>query len=69
MKKLLLLLLFLMIGCTTKYIKAPLSSPPKEYIPKKVQTENDFLLEYRNSLIKIKEWQSWYNIQAGSNYF
>ena len=57
-------------GCSSvKYVTVPLSKPPEIYNPNKIYTEKDFLKEYKRSLIKISEWQNWYNIQVGSNYF
>ena len=67
----LLLLTTFFISCSTvKYVTIPLSKPPDFYHPSiNIKTQKDFFREYQNSLIKIKEWQKWYNVQIGSNYF
>lgn len=57
---------------TTKYIRIPMSTPPDIYIvpiSNSVTTMKDFLLEYRRAIMKISEWEDWYNIQVGSNYY
>ncbi|EKV58129.1 hypothetical protein [Brachyspira hampsonii] len=65
MKKITILLSIFLIGCSsTKYVTIPMSTPPKIYIPNSVNTEKEFLLEYKRSLMKISEWQNWYNIQT-----
>ena len=71
---LLLLLIFLLIflaGCSTqvKYITIPMSRPPAMFIVEDIQTDKQLIKEYQKSIIKITEWQKWYNIQVGSNYF
>ncbi len=55
---------FIISCCTPKYIKVPLTTPPKTYKPNIVYTEKDLIIEYKNSLMKISEWQNWYNIQT-----
>ncbi|MEI0799686.1 hypothetical protein R4Q14_15365 [Brachyspira intermedia] len=61
----LLLLLIFLGGCSSvKYITVPMSSPPEVYKPNTADTEKDFLYEYKRSLMKISEWQNWYNIQT-----
>jgi len=66
MKKLLLLLLIINIGCATPQV---ISTPPQAYHPTHPSTDKELLFEWQSSLIKIKEWQVWYDIQVGSNYF
>lgn len=63
-------ILFLISCQTTKYIIIPLTDPPTIYIPpKEIRTQKEFLKEYQKTLIKISEWQKWYNTQISSNYF
>ena len=71
---LLLLLIFLLIflaGCSTqvKYITIPMSRPPAMFTLEDIQTDKQLIKQYQKSIIKITEWQKWYNIQVGSNYF
>ena len=71
---LLLLLIFLLIflaGCSTqvKYITIPMSRPPAMFTLEDIQTDKQLIQGYQKSIIKITEWQKWYNIQVGSNYF
>ncbi len=71
MKKIILIIttataLFLASCSNTKYA---IASPPESYIPTTPTTDRELILEWQRSLIKIKEWQTWYNIQVGSNYF
>lgn len=71
-KILLIIFLFIfLVSCTTvKYAGVPLSAPPSFYYPyTNIQTKKDFFKEYQRSLIKIKEWQKWYDIQISTNYF
>ncbi len=71
MKYLILLLYTVFImGCSSvKYITMPLSKPPEIYKPSIVNTEKELIKEYKKSVIKITEWQNWYNIQVNTNYF
>lgn len=71
MKILKLLLLFSLISCQSqvKYIRVPMSTPPKKYFILDYNSKNTLELEHIQSLKKILEWQSWYNIQVKSNYF
>lgn len=74
MKKILLLLflIFYLTSCTTvKYITIPLTAPPEPYTIKEgsINTQKELFKEYQKTLIKLNEWQKWYNIQAASNYF
>ena len=69
-----LLLIFLLIflaGCSTqiKYITTPMSRPPAMFIVDDIKTDKQLIKGYQKSIIKITEWQKWYNIQVGSNYF
>lgn len=67
----LLLFLILLTSCTTtKYVIVPLSEPPTFFYPNtNIQTQKDLIKDYQNSLIKISEWQKWYNIQVNTNHF
>lgn len=73
--KLKIIILFILVICftsctTTKYITIPLTPPPAFYTPNKnIKTQKDFIKEYQNSLIHIKKWQYWYDIQINTNYF
>ncbi len=63
----LILLCLIICGCAS--IEYNLSSPPDKFTPNTPTTVKELSLEWQGSLIKIKEWQSWYDIQVGSNYF
>lgn len=67
----LLLLFIFLVGCAAqvKYITIPMSRPPAMFIVEDIQTDKQLIKEYQKSIIKITEWQKWYNIQVGSNYF
>lgn len=67
----LLFLFIFLAGCSTqvKYITIPMSEPPAIFIVEDIQTDKQLIKEYQKSIIKITEWQKWYNIQVGSNYF
>lgn len=68
MKYLIFLCSFFIISCCTpKYISVPLTAPPKIYKPNIVNTEKDLINEYKRSIMKISEWQNWYNIQTNIN--
>ena len=68
MKYLIFLCSFFMISCcSTKYITIPLTSPPDIYNPGIVYTEKDIIMEYKRALMKISEWQNWYNVQTNIN--
>lgn len=54
---------------TTKYITIPLTTPPDIYYISDYTSRRELYLEYINSLKTIKEWQLWYNVQVGSNYY
>ena len=69
MKKIIILCLFCLVitnGCTS--IKT-ISEPPSAYIPNRPTTDKELISQWQGSLVKIKEWQTWYDIQVGSNYF
>lgn len=70
-KLLLILLIILLCSCsTTKYVTVPLIEPPKMYYPNNnIRTQKQLLQEYLRQMIVISEWQKWYNIQVGSNYY
>lgn len=73
-KSLFILLLILICSCSTtksiKYINVPLTEPPKMYYPNdNIRTQKQLLQEYLRQMIVISEWQKWYNIQVGSNYY
>ena len=67
----LLLLFIFLAGCSTqvKYITIPMSEPPAMFTLEDIQTDKQLIKQYQKSIIKITEWQKWYNIQVGSNYF
>ncbi|MEI0703013.1 hypothetical protein [Brachyspira intermedia] len=68
MKYLIFLCSFFVISCcSTKYITVPLTTPPNIYNPGIVYTEKDIIREYKRSLMKISEWQNWYNVQTNIN--
>lgn len=54
---------------TTKYIRIPMSTPPDIYYISDYNSIKGLELEHINSLQKILEWQLWYNVQVGSNYY
>ena len=65
------LLFIFLVGCSTqvKYITIPMSRPPAMFTLEDIQTDKQLIQGYQKSIIKITEWQKWYNIQVGSNYF
>lgn len=67
----LLFLFIFLVGCAAqvKYITIPMSRPPAMFIVEDIQTDKQLIQGYQKSIIKITEWQKWYNIQVGSNYF
>lgn len=67
----LLLLFIFLVGCAAqvKYITIPMNRPPAMFIVEYIQTDKQLIKQYQKSIIKITEWQKWYNIQVGSNYF
>lgn len=68
MKYLIFLCSFFVISCcSTKYITVPLTAPPNIYNPGIVYTEKDIIIEYKRALMKISEWQNWYNVQTNIN--
>ena len=54
---------------TTKYITKPLTTPPEPYRINQMNSAQDLVYEYRRAIMKISEWQVWYDIQVGTNYF
>lgn len=69
MKYLLLFFILFFSGCSTiKYVTIQLTTPPKIYKPNIIYTEKDLINEYKRSLMKISEWQNWYNVQTISNF-
>lgn len=69
MKYLLLLFILFFSSCSTiKYVTIPLTTPPKTYKPNIIYREKDLMNEYKRSLMKITEWQNWYNVQLVSNF-
>lgn len=58
----------LLTSCKTIQV-IPLSTPPVMYEPHQVDTVKDLSREYQESIIKIIEWQKWFNIQVSSNYY
>ncbi|MEI0605206.1 hypothetical protein R4K55_13400 [Brachyspira alvinipulli] len=66
---LIIILSIFIVSCqTAKYVTIPLSEPPNIYKPNEnITTQKELLKEYQRSLIKIAEWQKWYNVQIYSN--
>ena len=64
-------ILIVLISCSTKtkYVKTPLSAPPEIFIIKPASNRQDLMRNYQESIIKIGEWQLWYNIQVQTNYY
>lgn len=59
-------------GCkttTVKTYKVPLTTPPVKYYISDYTTKKELYVEYQHALMTIKEWQLWYNVNAGSNYY
>ena len=67
---LIIILSIFIVSCqTTKYVTIPLSEPPNFYKPNdNITTQKQLLKEYQRSLIKITEWQKWYNIQVHNKF-
>lgn len=67
------LTLFLILGggckSTVEYRTKPLSTPPSKYYISDYKTKKELYFEYQHSLKTIKEWQLWYNVNVGSNYY
>lgn len=70
-KYLLFIIIILFLSCKTetKYIVKPLTTPPNKYYISDYKTKKELYYEYQNALMTIKEWQGWYNINAGSNFY
>ena len=64
---LIIFLIMALIGCTS--INANLSTPPSKHDIIRPTTDKELIYEWQKSAIKIKEWQAWFNIQIGSNYY
>lgn len=64
-------LLLIVMGCktTVEYRTKPLSTPPLKYYISDYKTKKELYFEYQHSLKTIKEWQLWYNVNVGSNYY
>lgn len=64
-------LLLVVMGCktTVEYRTKPLSTPPLKYYISDYKTKKELYFEYQHSLKTIKEWQLWYNVNVGSNYY
>lgn len=72
MKRLILLaMIFITIlACQSiKYVRVPMSAPPAKYYIPAITNKRDLIKAYQESVIKISEWQLWYNIQSQTNYF
>lgn len=61
-------ILILLTSCKTLSV-IPLSESPGRYEIKKIETAKDLVFEYQKAVIKISEWQKWYNIQVMTNYY
>lgn len=59
------------ISCQTteRYIRVPLSTPPEKYYIPQISDKRDLLKAYQQSVIRISQWQLWYNIQVRTNHF
>ncbi len=57
------LLLLTTTSCSTT--NCIMASPPESYHPTTPTTDKELIKEWQRSLMKIKEWQSWYNISKG----
>ena len=70
MKRLLFFFLLILSSCTTtKYVTVPLTKAPEFYIAPEtnsITTIKDLVNEYRNTVIKISEWQDWYVVQTNT---
>lgn len=66
-----IIILIILPSCQAqvKYVKTPLSTPPEIFIIKQATNRQDLMKRYQESIIKIGEWQIWYNAQVGTNYF
>lgn len=70
--KKLIILFFIIIASnscgTVKYVTVPLTTPPEMYYPAtNIFTQKQLINEYKNSLMKIAEWQTWYKIQTNNS--
>jgi hypothetical protein len=64
-----IILTLLSCATQTKYVRVPMSTPPRKYFILDYNSQNSFELEHINALQKILEWQVWYNAQVNSNYY
>mgnify|MGYP004574839391 CR=1 FL=1 len=64
-------IIFILASCQTtiKYIKVPLSTPPEKYYIPQISDRRDLMKAYQESVMRISEWQLWYNINSGTNAF
>lgn len=62
------LTIFIVSCAGTKYITIT-STPPAEFEIHEIKTNRDLISEYRKSVMKVAEWQKWYNVEIGSNYY
>lgn len=71
--KVFLVIAFLLIGCKTTekivYKTKPLTVPPDPYYINNMNSARDLVYEYRRAIMKISEWQVWYDIQIETNHF
>lgn len=70
-KYILILITILILGCksTVKYRTIPLTTPPEKYYIDDYTTKKELYFEYQKSLMRIKEWQLWYNVNTKSDYY
>ncbi|CCY78551.1 putative uncharacterized protein [Brachyspira sp. CAG:700] len=59
------------MACQTriKYMKVPLTKPPEKYYIPQIADKRDLIEAYRQSVMRISQWQVWFNIQSETNYF
>lgn len=72
-KLFLLLLIIILTACKTTekivYKTKPLTVPPDPYFINNMNSARDLVYEYRRAIMKISEWQVWYDIQIETNHF
>lgn len=64
-----LFLTIITISCSHTRLVTISSTPPEMYEIKNIETTKDLIDEYRKSVMKVAEWQNWYNTEVGSNYY
>lgn len=72
MRFLLFLFIFICASCKTQtvYVTKPLTTPPAIYVVEdNVSSVKDLLTEYRRAVIKVSEWQLWYDVQVETNHY